>query len=103
MKDRKETVYSVIEGEVPEERLLLVLVQQSGGRSSIELRQQSWSEGVQWYTQSSICLDPQQVAGLRSALGGASICCQQAADTLRSACRSSSARQTFRIVRTDSA
>jgi hypothetical protein len=103
MKDWKETVYSVIEGDLPDERLLLVLVQRPGGRSSIELRQQSWSEGVQWYTQSSICLDPQQVAGLRSALGGASICCQQASNTLRSVCRGPSARQSFRVVQTDSA
>jgi hypothetical protein len=50
------------------ERLLIVLVQSPHG-SRMELRQQSFSAGLGWFTQSSVQLEPNQVAALRNALG----------------------------------
>ena len=51
------------------ERLLVVLVQSPDCGSRLELRQQSFSSGIGWFTQSSIQLEPGQVAALRNALG----------------------------------
>src|SRR5207249_11761620 len=53
------------------ERLLVVLVQSPASGSRIELRQQSFSAGIGWFTQSSVQLEPGQVAALRNALGAA--------------------------------
>jgi hypothetical protein len=51
------------------ERLLVVLVQSPEQGSRIELRQQSFSKGIGWFTQSTVQLEPSQVAALRNALG----------------------------------
>jgi len=51
------------------ERLLLVLVQSPEHGSRMELRQQSFSKGIGWFTQSTVQLEPGQVAALRNALG----------------------------------
>jgi len=51
------------------ERLLVVLVQCPEHGSRMELRQQSFSKGIGWFTQSTVQLDPSQVAALRNALG----------------------------------
>jgi len=53
------------------ERLLVVLVQSNDHGSRMELRQQSFSTGIGWFTQSTVQLDPGQVASLRNALGNA--------------------------------
>jgi hypothetical protein len=53
------------------ERLLLVLLQSSTG-SRMELRQQSFSTSIGWFTQSTVTLEPNQVAALRNALGAGS-------------------------------
>jgi hypothetical protein len=37
----------------------------------MELRQQSFSTGIGWFTQSTVQLEPGQVAALRNALGNA--------------------------------
>ena len=37
--------------------------------SWIELRQQSWGEGIGWFTQSTIVLEPQQWAQLKTTMG----------------------------------
>lgn len=50
------------------ERLLVVLVQTSDHGSRMELRQQSFSTGIGWFTQSTVQLEPGQVAALRNAL-----------------------------------
>src|SRR5262249_54172879 len=54
------------------ERLLVVLVQTPDHASRMELRQQSYSNGIGWFTQSTVHLEPGQVAALRNALGNAS-------------------------------
>jgi len=51
------------------ERLLVVLVQSAEHGSRMELRQQSFSKGIGWFTQSTVQLEPNQVAALRNALG----------------------------------
>jgi hypothetical protein len=38
----------------------------------MELRQQSFSKGIGWFTQSTVQLEPGQVAALRNALGATS-------------------------------
>jgi len=38
----------------------------------MELRQQSFSTGIGWFTQSTVQLEPSQVAALRNALGATS-------------------------------
>jgi hypothetical protein len=53
------------------ERLLVVLVRTKEHGSRMELRQQSFSAGIGWFTQSTVQLDPTQVASLRNALGNA--------------------------------
>jgi hypothetical protein len=51
------------------ERLLVVLIQSPEHGSRMELRQQSFSKGIGWFTQSTVHLEPSQVAALRNALG----------------------------------
>jgi hypothetical protein len=51
------------------ERLLVVLVHSPEHSSRMELRQQSFSKGIGWFTQSTVQLEPGQVAALRNALG----------------------------------
>jgi hypothetical protein len=63
-----ETILSTLPAS-EKDRLLLVLVQRSGEGSRMELRQQSFSPGVGWFTQSTVELEPTQVSQLRSALG----------------------------------
>lgn len=69
MKDRQGVVLAVLEGTLESERTLLVHRQPENGGSIIELRQQSWGEGIGWFTQSSVQLEPRQVSQLRLALG----------------------------------
>jgi hypothetical protein len=69
-----ETVLGVLPAASDKERVLLVLVHQAsdsvGSHSSrMELRQQSFGVGIGWFTQSSVQLEPEQVADLRNALG----------------------------------
>src|SRR5437764_10032772 len=65
-----ETVLTTIPASEAE-RLLVVLVQSAEQGSQIELRQQSFSTGIGWFTQSTVQLEPGQVAALRNALGNA--------------------------------
>ena len=51
------------------QRVQLVLCQPAGRAAYLELREQSWGEGVGWFTQSTVHLGTDQVAALRIALG----------------------------------
>lgn len=64
-----ETVLSTLPASSETDRLLLVLVHRLGEASRMELRQQSFAESVGWFTQSTVVLEPDQVAQLRTALG----------------------------------
>ena len=63
-----ETVLTAIPASEAE-RLLVVLVQSPEHGSRMEFRQQSFSKGIGWFTQSTVQLEPGQVAALRNALG----------------------------------
>src|SRR3954447_18169095 len=65
-----ETVLTTIPSSETE-RLLVVLLQSPEAGSCMELRQQSFSTGIGWFTQSTVQLEPGQVAALRNALGNA--------------------------------
>ncbi|HTN77721.1 MAG TPA: hypothetical protein VL096_20830 [Pirellulaceae bacterium] len=69
MQSRPETVLATLPGSSDRERLVVVLAHSASGSTQVELRQQSWGEGLGWYTQSSVQLEPSQVAGLRQSLG----------------------------------
>jgi len=64
-----ETVLTSLPSTIETERLLLVLVQSADAGSRVELRQQSFSKSIGWFTQSTVHMEPGQVAALRSALG----------------------------------
>ena len=68
MPSLPETILATLPGASDRDRVLVVLCQAAGG-THVEIRQQSWGEGLGWYTQSSVQLEPQQVAGMRQALG----------------------------------
>jgi hypothetical protein len=64
-----ETVLTTLPSATETERLLLVLVQSADAGSRVELRQQSFSNSIGWFTQSTVHMEPGQVAALRNALG----------------------------------
>lgn len=63
-----DTLLSVLPAAGPKDRLAVFLCHREGS-SHLELRQQSWGDGVGWFTQSSVRIDRSQLNGLRSALG----------------------------------
>jgi DNA-binding transcriptional regulator PaaX len=63
-----ETILTAIPASETE-RLVVVLMQSADQGSRMELRQQSFSKGIGWFTQSTVQLEPEQVAALRNALG----------------------------------
>ena len=96
----QETVLSTIPASETE-RLLVVLVQTADCGSRLELRQQSFSNGIGWFTQSTVQLEPEQVAALRNALGTSG---QRPARPLpREFTKISAAAWEPRVVRADSA
>ena len=68
MSHLTETILSTLPASETE-RLVVVLVQAADHSSRMELRQQSFSKGIGWFTQSTVHLEPGQVAALRNALG----------------------------------
>ena len=64
-----ETTITTIDGEKDTERLCVILCHNSDDGSTIELRQQSWGEGLGWYTQNTVTLAPDQLGQLRNSLG----------------------------------
>jgi hypothetical protein len=69
MSHPTETILTTIPAAVETERLLVVLVRTPDAGSRMELRQQSFSKGLGWFTQSTVQLEPGQVAALRNSLG----------------------------------
>ena len=63
-----ECVLATLPGQNPDEQVVVVLVHDAEG-SRFSLRQQTWSEGLGWYTQQSMNLEPQQVAQFKAVLG----------------------------------
>jgi hypothetical protein len=69
MTDLTETILTTIPAAIETERLVVVLVRSVEHGSRMELRQQSFSKGIGWFTQSTVQLEPGQVAALRNSLG----------------------------------
>lgn len=69
MSHPAEILLSVVPGATDNDRLLLVLRQQFGDGTQLELRQQSWADGIGWFTQSSVSIHPEQLDSVRAALG----------------------------------
>jgi len=67
----QQTILATIPGSIAGERVQIVLHHVAGEGSYMELQQQSHGGGVGWFTQSSVRLEPHQVAELRLALGRA--------------------------------
>jgi hypothetical protein len=67
-----EVLLAEIPGSSENERLAVVHRHDAAG-SRIELRQQTWGEGIGWFTQTTLPLAPQQLADLRAALGGTAV------------------------------
>jgi|EndMetStandDraft_2_1072991.scaffolds.fasta_scaffold1349226_1 hypothetical protein len=63
-----EVVLATLPGATDHEQVAVVLSIREGV-SHISLRHQTYGEGLGWYTQGTVELDPQQVAALRLALG----------------------------------
>ena len=66
---KTEITLSTLPGTSERERVAVVLIQSATGGSYMELRQQSFGDGVGWFTQSSVTLEPHQVAEMRSVFG----------------------------------
>jgi hypothetical protein len=64
-----EIILATIPGARDDEQLEIALCQISGEGSQLELRQQTWAEGIGWFTQSRVRLEPHQVGELRGVLG----------------------------------
>ncbi len=64
-----ESVLTTLPGAADTERVLVVLVQLADGSSKVSLRQQSFGEGVGWFDQKSLDLDPEQFKQLRRGYG----------------------------------
>ena len=72
-----ETVLTTLPGSRDGERLLVVLAQNRSGKSKVVLRQQNWDDGIGWYDQKSLAIEPHQLRQLRAVLGVSSALTQQ--------------------------
>ncbi|MEM8668576.1 MAG: hypothetical protein AAGG48_13740 [Planctomycetota bacterium] len=70
---RQETVLNVFPGQDENQRLVIAIEQEPGQESRLVLRQESYSEAIGWFIQSRVAIEPNQVAGLRLALGGSTL------------------------------
>jgi hypothetical protein len=103
MRTPAEVILSLLPAASDQERVALIMVTSFDGSSHIEMRQQSFSEGIGWFTQATVRLEPQQVADLRNALGAVVRPDSPAATARRSFSRVSSAGWNPRVVQADSA
>ena len=63
------TVLGMLPGTAPHQRLQVALMQRSDGRLSIDLREQHHADGIGWYDQRALELDPRQFRQLQALLG----------------------------------
>src|SRR4051794_10945595 len=63
------TVLAHLDGGSPQDRLQVALVQRGDGRLAIDLCQQHYAEGIGWFDQRSLALDPRQLRQLQAVLG----------------------------------
>jgi hypothetical protein len=63
------TILATLPGSAPLERLQVALVQRPDGRLMIDLREQHYAEGIGWFDQRTMELEPRQFQQLQAALG----------------------------------
>jgi hypothetical protein len=63
------TVLATLAGSAPYQRLLVALEQRDDGRLAIDLREQHYAEGIGWFDQRTLSLEPRQFRQLQAALG----------------------------------
>lgn len=63
------TILAILDGSSSNERLQVALVQRGDGRLSFDLRQQHYADGIGWYDQRGMELDPRQFRQLQAILG----------------------------------
>ena len=68
---QKESILNVFPSTDDLNRLVVAVQQEDGDPSSrLVLRQETFAEGVGWFVQSCVAIEPEQVAGLKMALSG---------------------------------
>ncbi|MBY0524648.1 MAG: hypothetical protein K2R98_14690 [Gemmataceae bacterium] len=67
-----ECTLATLPGSTDEDRILVVMVQTADGTSHISMRHQNWADGIGWYDQKSLDLEPEQFRMLRNLCGPAS-------------------------------
>lgn len=65
----QDCVLTILPGSDDSQRIVVAHCHGADGVSKISLRQQSWADGIGWYDQKSLDLDPEQLGLLRQALG----------------------------------
>lgn len=63
------TVLATLAGSAPQQRLQVSLATRPGGRVMIDLCEQHFAEGIGWFDQRSLRLDPRQFRQLQAVLG----------------------------------
>lgn len=66
---KTDCLLAVLPGSGDDQRLAVFLVQTSAGDSQISLRQQTWAQGIGWYDQKTLEMEPGQLRLLRNVLG----------------------------------
>jgi len=64
-----ECVLATLPGANDTQQVVVVLRQLADGSSKVSLRQQTWGDGIGWYDQHSLDLEPEQFRQLRHGLG----------------------------------
>ena len=65
---KRQTVLAEVPGKTRNEQLLVCLAGPAGETWKIELHQQRWAEGIGWYDQKVISLEPSQWRSLQQLL-----------------------------------
>jgi hypothetical protein len=63
------TILATLPGSAPFQRLEVALEQRPDGRLVIDLRDQHFAEGIGWFDQRRMTLDPRQFQQLQAVLG----------------------------------
>lgn len=61
-----DCLLTILPAANPDERLAVYLIREEDGASKLSLRQQNWAQGIGWYDQKTMDLDPEQFRQLRS-------------------------------------
>lgn len=64
----RSTTIGLIDGSASDQRLEVALVQKESGVLDFVMSEQHFAEGIGWFTQRSMSLDPHQVAQLKRLL-----------------------------------